>query len=112
MSSKKYIYDILKELDIPLVSYGFSESKIFPKVVFFHVTSYHKRLSNKKKIKKHVYQINVYDRKPHDVETSGILQSIENAFENSMCNTGDWQEVINVNEDNNNEFMYFIEVYV
>lgn len=112
MSSKEMIYSILKKLDIPTVSYGFSDSLIFPKVIFFHVVSTHNRLSNNKVNKHSIYQINVYDKKPHDLEKSSILNEIERAFESETLNCGDWHEVINVNEDGKHEFMYYIEVYI
>lgn len=112
MSIKKEIYDILKNLNLPNLSYGFSSNNTFPKIIFFHVATYNRRLSNEKAIKHHVYQINVYDYVAHDLETSNILSSIESAFETSKFNTTDWQEVINVNTDNKAEFMYFMEVHI
>lgn len=114
MSVKDLIYTTLKSSiteDIS-ISYGFSESEIFPKIVFFNVTNYSERLSNKKTSKHYVYQVNFYDTKPHNIETSEILLSIQNALESTILNTGEWQEVIDVDSKGTErtDFMYHLEV--
>lgn len=114
MTIKELIFQIITdmELNIPY-SYGFSEETDFPKIVYFHVNTTEKRLSNKKKIKHHVYQLNFYDLVPHDLDSSEILQKIQNSLEdNTKLNTGSWQEVIDVNADKKeNQFMYYLEIY-
>ena len=113
MTIKELIFQIITdmELNIPY-SYGFSEETDFPKIVYFHVNTTEKRLSNKKKIKHHVYQLNFYDLVPHDLDSSEILQKIQNSLDDTKLNTGSWQEVIGVDADRKEtQFMYFLEIY-
>jgi hypothetical protein len=113
MSIKELIFQTISdmELNIP-VSYGFSDDTDFPKIVYFHVHTTEKRLSDKRKIKHHVYQLNFYDLVPHDLDSSEILQKIQNSLDDTKLNTGSWQEVIGVDADRKEtQFMYFLEIY-
>lgn len=110
-SVKQEIFSILQSSYSGEIAYGFSDSVVFPKVIFFLVASHHKRLSNKKIQKHFIYQVNVYDHKAHDVTESSVLSRIEAGFEESVFNSGEWEEIIHVGEDGKTEFMYSLEVY-
>lgn len=114
MSSKDFIYETLRGVlseDVS-ISYGVSSEESFPKVVYFSLNNFDVRLSNKKVSKRICYQVNFYDVKPHDLETSDLLMSISNAFESGSFNCTAWQEVIDVDVDfDSARFMYFMEVW-
>ncbi|WP_072520363.1 hypothetical protein [Gemella massiliensis] len=113
MTTKKMIFNTIQSLglNIPL-SYGFSDNEAFPKLVYFHVHTNESRLSNQKKIKRHTYQLNFYDFKPHDLDNSEILIKLQETIENTTLNTSSWQEVIDVDpETKDTQFMYFMEIY-
>lgn len=113
MSIKELIFQTISEMELNIpVSYGFSDDTDFPKIVYFHVHTAEKRLSDKRKIKHHVYQLNFYDLVPHDLDSSEILQKIQNSLDDTKLNTGSWQEVIDVDADRKEtQFMYFLEIY-
>lgn len=113
MSVKDLIFNTISELDLGIpLAYGFSDGTDFPKIIYFHVNTHEIRQSNKKKKKHHIYQLNFYDVKPHDLDKSDILEKIQMALEDTILNTGSWQEVIDVDpEKKENQFMYYLEIF-
>ena len=113
MSVKELIFDTITDLELSIpLSYGLSDGVNFPKLVYFHVNTLEKRASNRKYKKHHIYQLNLFDKKPHDLDNSEILEKIQTAIENTTLNTGTWQEVIEVDEETKEtQFMYYMEVY-
>lgn len=68
-SLKQRIFETLSEFDIE-VSYNESLNNSFPRIVYFLVSNYSRRLSNQRVIKHISYQVSLYDVEPHDVEMS------------------------------------------
>jgi hypothetical protein len=113
MSTKELIFETITKLNLNIpLAYGLSDNEEFPKLIYFHVASTSKRSSNKKFVKHNTFQLNLFDVKPHDLDSSDVLNSIQTALEGTTLNTGEWHEIIDVDEDTKEtQFMYYLEIY-
>lgn len=111
-SLKQRIFDSLSKFDVS-VSYNESIHSSFPRIVYFLVSNYSRRLSNQKTIQHISYQVSFYDIQPHDVETSEVLLKFQMQLENDGMLTTNWQEVSVVKEDiEETVYHYYLEVSV
>lgn len=110
MSSKKEIFKILKETNIP-VSYNDSTTSVLPKMVMSFVSNVSSRLSNKKHHRTLRYQVMYYSDCALDVETDVNLINIEALLEEKGFITTDWMEITDVDLDMEiTSYDYLLEV--
>ena len=112
MSVASTIYDALKQVDgLPSISYYDSPITTFPKLVFFLVSNYSFKLSNKKHHQRAIYQVSYFSKQPLDVEDDEKLVLITNTLEGSGLSVGDWQEATQPDESLNVVgYHYYVEV--
>lgn len=112
MSVASTIYDALNQVDgLPPISYYDSPITSFPKLVFFLISNYSFKLSNKKHNQRSIYQVSYFSKAPLDVEDDEKLLLITSKLESVGLTVGDWQEVTRPDESLNVVgYHYYVEV--
>lgn len=110
MSLKKQINKVLKATGYRYF-YMDGDNTTFPFIRYSHGNTLPRRYSGKTHDRYIWYQIDVFDARPHDVEDSDMLLTIQKALEEDGLQVTEWKENQDtVNETRHVVYQYYMEV--
>lgn len=106
MSKKDLIYEGLKSVEENSF-YGWTDVVEFPRCIFYLVSNFSKKLSNKRHVQHVSYQVSYYSDIPLNIENDAKLWGIIDALEERGIITNDWREIIDRETDKNRTIYHY-----